>query len=83
MSRADPSVSDSDPASGGRPAVADSRVRLRRLPTRMNSGACNGIAGWLPSFVTLLLMAKMKPGSVRSEVGHHTPGWASVGHGFS
>jgi hypothetical protein len=37
----------------------------------------------LPSFVTLLLMAKMKPGSVRSEVGHHTPGWASVGHGFS
>ncbi len=82
MSRAHRLLSDMHPASGGRLTVSGRRVRLRRLPTRVSSGVRDLVASQA-SIVASLLMAKVKPAAVLGRGGHHTPGWASLGHGFS
>jgi hypothetical protein len=82
MSRTDPPHSDHIRASGGRLTVADDRVRLRRLPTRADSGASSRVVRWSAWFCTPLLMTKVKPDLVRLGTGHHAPGWASEGSPF-
>jgi hypothetical protein len=82
MSRAYPFVSDRGPTSGGRISVTQRRCRSRGSLTRLESRASDPVDGvWL--LVSSVLMAKVKPDSVRLEDGHHTPGGASLGHGFS
>jgi len=82
MSRADLRVSDTRPASGGRLSVSRRRVRLRGLPTRVSLGV-RDLAVSMASVLASLLMAKVKPAAVLERGGHHTPGGASLGHGFS
>ena len=82
MSRAHRLVSDMHPASGGRLSVSGRCVRLRRLPTRVSSGVRDPAAS-LASIVASLPMARVKPAGVLGRDGHHTPGRALVGHGFS
>ena len=81
-SRADPTVPEGRPASGGRVVVTTRGIGSRRAPSRIQGRRRDLCEGRL-LVVLSLPMAKVKPDWVRLKDEHHTPGWASLGHGFS
>jgi len=81
-SRADPTVPEGRPTSGGRVVVTTRGIGSRRAPSRIQGRRRDLCEGRL-LVVLSSLMAKVKPDWVRLKDEHHTPGWASLGHGFS
>ena len=81
-SRADPTVPEGRPASGGRVVVTTRGIGSHRARSRVQGRRRDLCDGRLLVVVSLL-MAKLKPDWVCLEDEHHTPGWASLGHGFS